>query len=178
VHPYLWILRKRIVRSIESGLSRRGTAARFAVSESCAIKLMQVWRRTGSVAPTRPYALAGHEKLVRDLVSAHPDMTPGELHAGLTAAGVVVGRTLVHRYLEALGLTLKKDTPRRRAGAAGRRAARQACCESQSELEPERLIFIDETWVKTNMARLYGRAPRGQRLIATVPHGRWQTSLA
>jgi transposase len=37
-------------------------------------------------------------------------------------------------------------------------------------------VFIDETWIKTNMARTYGRAPRGQRLLAAVPHGHWKTS--
>ena len=36
-------------------------------------------------------------------------------------------------------------------------------------------MFIDETWTKTNMAPLRGWAPRGQRLKAKVPHGRWQT---
>ena len=40
----------------------------------------------------------------------------------------------------------------------------------------ERLVFIDETWATTNMARRYGRAPRGQRLVASVPHGHWKTS--
>jgi len=38
------------------------------------------------------------------------------------------------------------------------------------------LIFIDETWSKTNMTRLRGRAPLGQRLIDKVPHGHWQTT--
>ena len=37
-------------------------------------------------------------------------------------------------------------------------------------------MFIDETWIKTNMTRLRGRAPRGQRLVAAVPHGHWKTS--
>jgi transposase len=37
-------------------------------------------------------------------------------------------------------------------------------------------VFIDETWVKTNMTRLYGWAPRGERLHAKVPHGHWQTT--
>jgi transposase len=41
--------------------------------------------------------------------------------------------------------------------------------------EPGRLIFIDETSVKTNMCRLRGRAPRGQRLKAQVPFGKWET---
>lgn len=38
------------------------------------------------------------------------------------------------------------------------------------------MIFIDETWAKTNMTRLYGRAPVGERLIGKVPHGHWQTT--
>ena len=36
-------------------------------------------------------------------------------------------------------------------------------------------MFIDETAVTTKMTRLYGRAPRGQRLVAKVPHGHWKT---
>ena len=45
----------------------------------------------------------------------------------------------------------------------------------QSKLDPRRLVFIDETWAKTNMTRTHGRALRGQRLVAKVPHGRWTT---
>jgi transposase len=37
-------------------------------------------------------------------------------------------------------------------------------------------VFIDETWASTNMARRYGRAPRGQRLRVGVPHGHWKTT--
>ena len=36
-------------------------------------------------------------------------------------------------------------------------------------------MFIDETWAKTNLTRLSGRAPRGERLHAKVPHGHWKT---
>ena len=36
-------------------------------------------------------------------------------------------------------------------------------------------MFIDETWAKTNMTRRHGRCPRGARLVAKVPHGRWRT---
>jgi len=38
------------------------------------------------------------------------------------------------------------------------------------------LIFIDETWAKTNMTRLRGRAPKGARLLAKIPHGHWKTT--
>lgn len=37
-------------------------------------------------------------------------------------------------------------------------------------------MFIDETWCKTNMTRLRGRALRGERLIEKVPHGHWKTT--
>ncbi len=43
-------------------------------------------------------------------------------------------------------------------------------------LDPARLVFLDETWASTNMARRYGRAPRGERLVMPVPHGHWKTT--
>jgi transposase len=45
----------------------------------------------------------------------------------------------------------------------------------QGRLDAARLVFIDETWAKTNMTRLRGWAPRGQRLLAKVPQGHWRT---
>ena len=54
--------------------------------------------------------------------------------------------------------------------------ARDEWLASQPALNPENLVFIDETGAKTNMVRLYGRAPRGQRLVAPVPHGHWMTT--
>jgi transposase len=46
----------------------------------------------------------------------------------------------------------------------------------QLRLDPKRLVFIDETSVATNITRLYGRAPRGERLIQKVLHGNWKTT--
>jgi transposase len=43
-------------------------------------------------------------------------------------------------------------------------------------LQPERLVFIDETGASTKMARRYGRALRGERCRAPVPHGHWKTT--
>lgn len=45
----------------------------------------------------------------------------------------------------------------------------------QSRICVSRLVFIDETWVKTNMAPLRGWGPRGQRLKAQAPFGHWKT---
>ena len=54
--------------------------------------------------------------------------------------------------------------------------AREEWRASQPDLNQEQLVFIDETGAKTNMVRLYGRAPRGQRLFAPVPYGHWMTT--
>jgi transposase len=54
--------------------------------------------------------------------------------------------------------------------------ARDEWRAGQPDLNPENLVFIDETGAKTNLTRLYGRAPRGQRLVAPVPHGHWMTT--
>jgi len=43
------------------------------------------------------------------------------------------------------------------------------------KIAPQRLVFIDETWIKTNMAPLRGWAPRGKRLRAYAPFGHWKT---
>jgi transposase len=45
----------------------------------------------------------------------------------------------------------------------------------QASLDPRRLVFIDETWIKTNMAPLRGWGPKGERLRGFAPHGRWRT---
>jgi transposase len=56
-------------------------------------------------------------------------------------------------------------------------AERRACWRlRQAGLDPTRLIFIDETWCKTNMTRRRGRSPRGERLVEHVPHGHWKTT--
>lgn len=56
------------------------------------------------------------------------------------------------------------------------KAARELWFEWQPELDPCKLIFIDETGASTKMARLRGRAKRGQRCRAAIPHGHWKTT--
>jgi transposase len=48
--------------------------------------------------------------------------------------------------------------------------------KEQPALDPKQLVFIDETAATTKMTRLYGRAPRGGRLVDKVPHGHWKTT--
>lgn len=56
----------------------------------------------------------------------------------------------------------------------GKREAWRA--EVMPGLDPSKLVFIDETWAKTNMTRTHGYAPRGERLVEAVPRGHWHTT--
>jgi transposase len=55
-------------------------------------------------------------------------------------------------------------------------AARTEWASNQAELDPDHLVFIDETGTSTNMVRQRGRAPRGERLVGKVPQGHWKTT--
>ena len=56
------------------------------------------------------------------------------------------------------------------------KAAREDWFERQPDLDPDRLVFLDETAATTKMARRYGRAPRGERCRIAVPHGHYKTT--
>lgn len=54
--------------------------------------------------------------------------------------------------------------------------ARRHWVATQWDIDPDCLVFLDETWAKTNVTRTYGRSPRGGRLKSRVPYGRWETT--
>lgn len=56
------------------------------------------------------------------------------------------------------------------------KAARENWLDDQDDLDPEQLIFIDESGLSTKMARLRGWAPKGERCRAAIPHGHWKSA--
>ncbi|HSF20894.1 MAG TPA: transposase, partial [Burkholderiales bacterium] len=111
--PYSLDLRERMVRAVEAGASRRATAAQFAVSPNCVIKLVRRWRQKGTLAPEprrggRRAKLADHAELVHALLTATPDITIAELKTRLAAEGIAVRPSAISRFLKASGLTRKK----------------------------------------------------------------------
>lgn len=112
--PFSQDLRKRLVRAIEEGSSAREAAARFEVSPSAAIKLVQRVRATGSTAPAkiggyRKPLLAGHEDLLRELTTTQKGITLAEIRAALIERGIEPGSvTTIWSTLRRLGLTHKK----------------------------------------------------------------------
>ncbi|ACB27138.1 putative transposase of insertion sequence [Methylobacterium radiotolerans JCM 2831] len=55
------------------------------------------------------------------------------------------------------------------------KAARLSWFDGQLDLDPDKLVFLDETATNTKMVRRYGRAPRGERCRVAVPFGHWKT---
>jgi transposase len=132
VRPYAVDLRERVVRAVEAGASCRATAANFAVSVSFVVKLMQRWRRRGTLAPDRyggwkrsPLAAAADRVLA--LVAATPDLTLEELRIHLAAGAIRTSRSALGRFLLNQGLTRKKrrgTPPSRTARTSLRRGPR------------------------------------------------------
>ena len=129
--PYSVDLRERVVRCVEGGASRRATAAKFEVSISFVVKLMQRWRQRGTVQADRVGGwkrsrLAAHVERVHALLAAAPDLTIAELRQRLAAEGSATSRSGIGRFLAAAGLTRKKRRnmpPSRIARTSPRRGA-------------------------------------------------------
>ncbi|MCZ6744562.1 MAG: IS630 family transposase [Alphaproteobacteria bacterium] len=179
--PYSEDLRERIVRVVESGSSRNATAKRFDVSISFVVKLMQRWRQRGTIKADKyggwkKSKLAPHADRIRALVKQNCDITIDELRVLLSAEGIETKRSTLGDFLLAQGLSKKKTAHAAERERPDVAAARTAWRNNQPGLIAKRLVFLDETWARTNMARRYGRAPRGERVVAAIPHGHWKTT--
>jgi transposase len=129
--PLSMDLRERVVTAVlQDGMSARGSAARFGVSESSAIRWVRRHRQTGSVAPSKiggykPRLLSGE---LRDwlLERARRDFTLRGLVAELGERGVKVDYVQIWRFVHAEGLSFKKKRPSRRAAAPEGRPSTRA----------------------------------------------------
>jgi transposase len=128
--PYSIDLRQRIVDAYKKAEgSVRELAQRFVVTPKTVQNYLNLERQTGGVAP-RPHGGGQPPKLneagveqVRTLVEEKNDRTLGEIAKELDVRlKVQVGRSTVWRTLDRLGLTRKKNAPRKRAGPARRSA--------------------------------------------------------
>jgi transposase len=181
--PYSQDLRERVFAAADDGEPVGRIAELLRVSVSYVSKVLSRRRRTGQTTALAQRChlqprLADLHGAIEAQVTTCPDATIAELRTWLSATHQVSASTgLMWKTLATLDLTFKKKSLR--AAEQDRpdvAKARTEWREKQPRLTPGKLVFIDETWVKTNMTRLYGRARRGQRLVAGVPHGHWKTS--
>jgi len=176
--PYSQDLRERVVRSVEAGASCHEAAAAFEVGVSSAIRWVSRWRQTGSVA-AKPMGgkrspLDAHKDWLLALIDAEPDLTLEEIRARLRGRASLSAPVWCGGSSTATTSPSKKSLHASEQERADVRTARASWKREQPRLDPNKLIFIDETGTSTNMTRLRGRCRRGQRLVAKVPHGHWK----
>ncbi len=177
-------LRRRVVTAVvDGGMTRRGAARRFGIAPSTAIKWVDAWRRTGSYRPRaqggdrRSRRIEAHAEVVLALVDETPDMTLAEIATHLEDEhGLRVSQSTVWRFFHRRGITFKKTAHASEQQRPDVLRRRRAWVDTQPDLDPEKLVFVDETGASTKMARRCGRAPRGHRCRAPVPHGHWKTT--
>ena len=90
--------------------------------------------------------------------------------------GVKADTSMTSRFFRRIGVTVKKRPVAREQDRPDISRHRRRWRTYQGLIDPRRLVFIHETWTKTNMTRLRGWAPRGQRLVDKVPQGKWKTA--
>jgi transposase len=172
-------LRQRIIDTVERGEgSSRQIAKRFLVSLSFVTRLLRHYRTTGSLEPKphgggrRPALGPAQLKRLRALVRKQPDATLEELRKSLN---VDCSRMAIVRALQKLKITRKKKVLHAQEQDSPEvQQKREAFLGEIAGVDPNRLVFVDETGANTSMTRTHGRAPVGQRVHGAVP-GHWDS---
>ena len=117
-------LRLRVVGAIDAGMSRRAAADRFGVAASAAVKLYELWQRTGSVEPRpqggdkRSKRIEAHAQAILALVDQTPGITLVEIAERLEHDhGERFAPSVIHRFFARRAITFKKNRARQRAGS-------------------------------------------------------------
>jgi transposase len=176
-------IREKVMKVVAGGMSRRQAAARFDIGPATAVRWAKRVEASGSVAPLkmggdrRSQRIEAYADFIRAQIEEQPDLTIMELREKIGERhSVGFGYGTVWRFLARHRITRKKKT-----GHASEQErddvaeAREQWFEGQLDLDPLKLVFIDETAVSTNMARCFGWTQRGERCRMSVPFGPWKT---
>jgi len=123
----------------------------------------------------RKPVLDPHRAFIVERIERVPHLTLHRLKDELAARGVKVSHHAVWVFLRREGLRFKKTLFALEQSRADIVRRRRRWRSLQPELDPSRLVFIDETWIKTTMAPLRGWGRKGERLRGFAPHGHWRT---
>src|SRR3954451_9587539 len=165
-------LRERVFAAADDGEPVGRIATMLRVSVSYVSKVLSRRRLTGQTQarPQRCHVvpkLNGLLAAIEAQVSNRPDATIAELRAWLLETHKVSASTgLMNKTLAALDLTFKKVPPRGRASAGGCCQGTQRMARAAAQADHVEAGFLDESSMKTIMARRYVRSKCGQRLVA------------
>lgn len=171
-------LRQRIIKAREEEQKTyQELAEDFHVGIATVKRLFWLFHETGEIKP-RPHG-GGRERcldedsieVVRVIVNEKPDLTENEIKEELQRrAGVDVSRSTIGRVLNRLGLTRKKKTFLATERDTERVKEMRALWQDfVCDLDPTKLVFVDESGSNIAMSREYGRSPRGQRVGGDRP---------
>jgi transposase len=178
--PYSSDLRRRAIALVEAGQSRCSVACLLDIGKSTVILWMKDYRATGKQAAKpmggrRRFALRAERDWLLARIAAAPDLQgrrcgPNWPRAARRSATTRCGGSCARN-----GSPSKKSLRATEQDRPDVARKRERWRRHQHRVDPARLVFVDETWAKTNMTRTHGRALRGQRLVASVPYARWTT---
>ena len=158
METYSQDLRDRVLRALERGDRPTAIANRFEVSRV----------DISGAEPTHADGTA-EESTLWVWLQETGHLTLAEMCARLAARGIASKVPALWHQLDKWKMTLKKTLHASEQDHADVQAAQPA-------LDITKLVFLDETGASTNMARRYGRAPRGERCVGSIPHGHWHTT--
>jgi len=178
--PLSMDIRDRAMARLDAGETVRKAAEALSVAPSSVVKWSQRRRVTGSAAPGKmgghvPRKIGGDQAAWLRARMAEAPFTLRGLVVELAGRGLRVDYHTMWNFVHADGLSFKKTalaSEQDRPDVARKRKRWKA---HQGEIDIQRLVFIDETWTKTNMTPLRGWAARGKRLIGKAPFGHWNT---
>jgi len=176
-------LRKRVVDAVTGGMSRRQAAAHFKVGVSSAIRWVAQGLATGDLAPKRRAEIGGRRRSRPKPTSSFPCLAPTATPLWPRCAPLWRTRAIPSAFRRSRVSSPEEESRSKKKPAHAAEQdrldilkRRRAWFEAQLDLDPAKLVFVDETWASTNMARRYGRAPRGEQLRAAIPRGHWKTT--
>lgn len=163
-------LRTRVLAGVEAGASHREAGERFGISPAS----VSGWReRKREEGEPRPKALGGDRRSSR--IEAHHDgvlaalgptrdATIEEVRHALARQGLTFGFGPIQRCFARHGITRKETAHAAEQDRPDILRRRRDWFDGRLDLEPQHLVFIDETWASTNMARRHGRCAKAERL--------------
>ena len=174
MRPYSTDLRERVAAAVDNGEgSQREIATLFRVSLSFIVRLLQRRRDAGTLEPKPhgggppPVLGPDDQQRLAALIGTDPDATLKQLKQ---RGGFTCSLKTLWLALRRLGLTFKKKSLH--ASEQDRpdvQKKRRSFRKEVGQIEPGRLVFVDETGVTTAMTPTHAWSPRGERAVDSAP---------
>ncbi|WP_162870758.1 hypothetical protein [Acetobacter pomorum] len=160
-------------------MTRRAAAVRFGVSSSSVIRWCAEWQTSGrdhalkQGGDRRSHRIEAWSVFLLATIETKADISLVELAEKLAVEhGVRFALSTIWRCLDRHDMTVKKTAHASEPTRPDVAQRREAWFDSQADLDPTRLVFIDKTAVSTS---LRGQSRRGTRCRMSMPHGHWKT---